>query len=316
MPSLQEVINVYLQLDRSPVTNQNYGMYLNKLAKSIGPDRDIRRIAFEDLVDYMAALRKRVAPTTYKQYHQLTRSFFAWCVKTRYLDESPAAGLTARTPRRQPQDRAISKADLDALLDALKYRVRDHAMVMFLADTGCRVGGLVSLQLSKLDLDNKTAVLHEKGDRYYTVYFTEDTVAALKKWLARRPPAHHDYVFTTMRLGVSRRILAASVGRMVARVTKEVCSRSYGPHSIRHAVGHLWAKAGVPVTYTQHKLGHTSPSTTLSFYYPESEEGLRSWSEQYSLVSPSPAPAAPAATPEQSPAKPAREGKIIRLDIS
>ncbi|HEX2619765.1 MAG TPA: tyrosine-type recombinase/integrase [Phototrophicaceae bacterium] len=286
MSSLQEVINIYIRLDRSPITNLAYAGFLNRMAAAVGPARDIRRITFGDLVDYMAEIRNHVSASTHRQYNQIVRGFFAWCAEARYIKESPAAGLLARTPPKEPRNRAIPLADLRALLDALRDDERDFAFVMFMADTGCRVGGLVSLRLANLDLAGMTAVLHEKGDRYYTVYFGEATADALRRWLAKRPVTDHDYVFTAqVKNGVIKPLSQGGVSAIMARTSARVCSQVWRPHSIRHAVGHRWAEEGIPISLSQSKLGHTSANTTLSFYYPNSPDQLQQLSHQYSLAS-------------------------------
>ncbi len=40
---------------------------------------------------------------------------------------------------------------------------RDYALALFLADTGCRVAGVVGLKFGDLDLEHGTAEVFEKG---------------------------------------------------------------------------------------------------------------------------------------------------------
>lgn len=75
--------------------------------------------------------------------------------------------------------------------------IRDNALVLFLADTGCRVDGLVGLRLADLDLDACQALVIEKGDKARRVFFSEATRAALLAWLAIRP-ALTDYVWVKL----------------------------------------------------------------------------------------------------------------------
>lgn len=322
MPSLQEAIATFIQLDRSPITNRDYGNCLRRLATAIGPSRDLRLVTLADLIDYGAKLRPTVSQGTYAQYTRIIRGFFTWCAEVGYLEQSPAAGLIARKPPKDPnRQRAIPPDELQRLIDAVRRSARDFAIVMFLADTGCRVGGISRLRISALDLDNHTATLLEKGNRYYAVFFGAETTAALRRWLAKRPVSvEHDYVFTHGRNATP--LKPVSIAMMVERVTREVCARPYRPHSIRHAVGHAWAKAGVPVTITQRKLGHANPQMTMQFYYPESQEYLKTMSEENSLIATGRKGSQPPELPPQSERGAAGEeppavsgGKIIRLNF-
>ena len=67
----------------------------------------------------------------------------------------------ARLLKRAPKE--ISFEDAQRLLkgtEGSSCPERDRAMVLFLADTGCRVGGLVNLTWADLDLKRRQALLH------------------------------------------------------------------------------------------------------------------------------------------------------------
>jgi integrase len=63
---------------------------------------------------------------------------------------------------------------------------RDRALLLFLADTGCRVGGLVGLTLSDLKVRRRWALVTEKFDKSRLVFFPEVTAEALRDWLRVR----------------------------------------------------------------------------------------------------------------------------------
>lgn len=287
MPTLHEALLTFLQVDRSPLTNQQYRMVLTKLVTAIGPQRDIALIRYEDLVDYFAQLqRTNIRQSTLSGYLSVTKSFFNWATERRYIERSPAADVRVRKPRRDPARlKAIPPDELKALVEYARITSpRNHALLLFLADTGCRAGGLASLTRMNLQIEEGWAMLIEKGDSPYRALFGEETAAALSKWLSRRPAADHDYVWT----GQGPHYAPLTTGG-VAAIIRRLCertgaSRLWGPHSIRHAVGHAYAKAGVPVTVTQRKLGHRSPKVTMEYYYPEDDEYLAQVSRRNALA--------------------------------
>jgi integrase/recombinase XerC len=282
MPTLENCLTSYLQIDRSPKTNRSYGACLWRMANAIGKKRDVRLISFPDLADYTAQLHDTIGQGSFHQYVRIIKTFFNWCVKTKYIAESPASPLHARKPRRDPShSRAIPPDDLALMLQASQARPRDYAILLFLSDTGCRIGGLKSLTLKRLDLDGQTAILLEKGSKWHRVYFGDKTADALRHWLKLRPAVSHDYVWTANDgHPLKREALAA----MITRLSKRVIGKTYGPHSIRHAVGHALAKRGVPVTITQRKLGHADPRVTMEIYYPDDDHYVEEISRKHALA--------------------------------
>ena len=51
MPSLQEALDRYLQLDRSTFTVKTYGSLLKRMVAAVGPARDVSRVSVEDIED-------------------------------------------------------------------------------------------------------------------------------------------------------------------------------------------------------------------------------------------------------------------------
>lgn len=288
MPTLNEARLTFLSLDRSPHTTYQYTLVLGRLVAAIGPERDVALIRYEDLADYLAGLkRKGLKPSTREGYLAVIRSFFSWCVRRGYLDKSPTKDLRVRLPRDQlHQPRAVPPEELRRMIEYARVtgQRRNYAIMLFLADTGARVGGLVSMTISKLDLGDLCALIIEKGNKPHMALFSETTADALRDWLQWRPRVGHDYVWTGQGPDYAplKRGAVAAVVRRLARRTG--ASRAWGPHSIRHAVGHAYAKAGIPVTVTQQKLGHSTPLITMQSYYPDDVEYLRQVSREHPLA--------------------------------
>lgn len=285
MPTLSEALHTFLQVERRAASNQQYHMVLSRLVDAIGPARQVERVTFEDLLDYQANLRAHLKPLTVAGYTSTFKSFFNWCVKRGYIQRSPAADLARKKAARGTHVRAIPPDELTRLIEYARLTSpRNYAMLLFMADTGCRVGGLVSLRISTLHLEDGFATLDEKGGEAFTALFSSVPAQALTAWLKKRPTADHDYVFTSQAAGhppLSRE----SVYSIVKELSRKTgASREWSPHSIRHRVGHAYAKAGVPVTITQHKLGHSSPDITGRYYYPEDYEYLQLVSERLALA--------------------------------
>lgn len=279
MPTLSEAVHTYINLDRAPTTNATYTQILTRAAVSLGPDRDIRLITTLDLLDYVRRLHEGRSPSTVDLHARVLRGLFSWCVTLGLIEMSPAANVNVRVPSTDPsKSRAIPTAVLRQMIDLAS--TRDRAILLFFADTGCRLGGIVTLTIPRLNLPARSAMLHEKGDRYYWVDYGDTTAAALTAWLAQRPKSPSDAVF------IGPRTLQAlhheSVASMVANLSKKVCGQAYRPHSIRHWVGETWAEAGESVYTIQGKLGHRHQRTTER-YFPRRSSKLAEATQRRSI---------------------------------
>lgn len=280
MPSLQNAIETFLKVDRSPYTTKNYSYNLNKMASAIGSKRDITLISVDDLLDYVAQL-DHLKPTSKKSYVVIIKTFFKWCVQARYIQYSPADQVTVRLPKEEPDDNAMPPDVLAAMIDASKYHPRNYALLLFIKSSGCRRGGAASLRIPNLFLDRHIAKILKKGGSPYWVQFDQSTTDALAKWLDVRPQLNHDYVFISLGSKNHHQPLQPeAIADVVRALSLKVCGKEYGPHSIRHRTAHAYAERGVPITVTADKLGHINTRNTERYYPRGTHEVLSRLTEE------------------------------------
>jgi site-specific recombinase XerD len=210
------------------------------------------------------------------------KRFFNWLVEEEVIPCNPAAKLKRpRLPRVAPKD--MLPEDLERLLNQARANQRDYAIVCFLADTACRVGGLAGLKLGDVRLDDRRALVREKGDRERFVHFGERTATALQIYcegerntqlrdLERRgidfdpkrvPPKDGDFVF----LGKQGSLTTSGVYLAIKRLARAAGVQGrYNPHSIRHGWARAAIKRGASLKEIQEILGHASVMTTATSY--------------------------------------------------
>ena len=279
MPTLSQAITTFLQIERRPQTNDQYRKVLSRMALAIGASNRVERITYEILLDYQSELRRQVKPSTVSTYTSILMSFFNWCAKRDYCADSPAADLVRKTFRRTTaENRAIPPDELLRMVEYARLTSpRNYALLLLLADSGCRVSALCGLTRKNLHLESLYADVIEKGGVPARILFGSQTAAALDTWLRIGQIGDTERVFALTRTGVSALI------RVISRKTG--ASRDWFPHAFRHAVGHAFAAAGVPPTITARKLNHRNIATTLAHYYPDNDPYLEQVSSRLSLAS-------------------------------
>lgn len=200
-------------------------------------------------------------------YVRIIRTFFGWLFEIGYLRVNPALHLKRpRLPRCLPKD--VKPDDIARLLDGAKrygeWTERNYAMILFLADTGCRVGGLVGLCMKDLDLKRRIAMVVEKGTKVRPLFFGLHTKRALVAWLKVRPViAGVDNVF----VGRNSAMSTQSVGLILKRL-KEFCliRGRVNPHAFRHSFAKRFLLNGGNLAALADLMGHSDITVTRQNY--------------------------------------------------
>ena len=270
---------------RSPATVQWYRFRLAALRQGVG-DMRLDAVTVSDLRRWRARSAARgLSPWTVHGYVRAARRLFAWLVQEGLLNESPASRLELPALPDEPP-KALDLADLARLLAAARGCPRDYAIVCMLADTACRVGGLVGLELGDLDLGRGRALVREKGRggrrKARTVYLLPETVGALREWLDVRPAASGQRVFVGQRGPLTTSGVYQVLRRLAGRAGVQ---GRWNPHSFRHGWARAALMAGADLGTVADVLGHVDIAVTRRFYARWGDDELRERHGQFSPMS-------------------------------
>lgn len=199
------------------------------------------------------------------------RTFFRFLTREGLLEGNPARLVS--TPRLDKKIPArLEQNEVGRLLECPDPKTalgrRDRAMLELLYATGLRVGELVALDLSALDLQNMLVRVFGKGGKERIVPFGELAHEALRIHLRDRRQLvcagpGTDALFLNARGG---RLTARSVRRLLERYLRDAALRSsLSPHSLRHAFATHLLERGCDLRAIQELLGHQSLSTTQKY---------------------------------------------------
>ena len=205
-----------------------------------------------------------LSPATLRAYHRSLRIFFAWCVAENLIDRNPMQRIKP-PPRPRPLAKDISTADALAILQQAQHSARDYALVLFLADTGCRDGELRTLQLPDLDLTQHCATVTGKGNKQRRIYFCAATAAALTTWLPLRPPGS-PYLFPSQK--TNAQLQRGAIAQLLRRLAlKANVTGRCNPHAWRHHFATRFLETGGDVEALRELLGHESIATTQIYVH-------------------------------------------------
>lgn len=302
--AIEQLCEATMAEGRSGRTVEGYRRNLGYVLLFLG-DVDIEGITIADLRRYASMLRSRTtrygdneyAPTqqgglsafTIASYLRVVKRLFSWLTEEGALQVNPALRLRLQTPQRR-EPKAIDFDDFRRLLLATASNrlddVRDRALLLFLADTGARAGGICHLRIEDVDQVRMTVRLTEKGEKTRVVPLSDATVAAVAAWLAVRPAADADWVFVTLGpRSHGDRLTEEGLKEVLRRLKRQsgVTGR-VNPHSFRHGFAREWIRNGGDIATLARILGHSDPAVTARFYSVFSDQELTDFHRRFSPV--------------------------------
>ncbi len=258
---------------------------------------ELSAVAVGDLRAYIIGLRERqqrfidapqkpvqeggLSSATLAAHITALHSFWAWAA-IEYDMPNPMRNIKRSKPIKSVP-KAINPADFVKLFHATgddDAGIRDRALLVFLADTGCRLGGLLGLQSERLLIDDKKAIVHEKGNTSRIVVYTNSTARFLHQWLTVRE-SHTSFVFVSMRTGAG--LTESGVNQLLQRLKQRagVLGR-VNPHSFRHNFAREYLRNGGDLVTLARLLGHKNVNTTADCYALFTPDELGELHEKYS----------------------------------
>jgi site-specific recombinase XerD len=163
----------------------------------------------------------------------------------------------------------LEKAEMDALLAQPDRRTplgdRDHALLLFLYNSGARADEAAKLTIDSLQLGAQSFVLlHGKGNTFRTCPLWPVTATSLSRLIVNRGKS--DAVFLNRsnqpltRFGIHR--LVTQYAERASSTVPSMATKRVSPHTIRHTTAVHLLRAGVDINTIRAWLGHVSLDTT------------------------------------------------------
>lgn len=253
-------------------TIRTVGAYREKLARLVEflDDVAVEGITVNDLRRFVTSQwDKGFSPFTVKTRVRAFKRLFNFLETEGLIDENPGERIKTPNPKRD-EPKAIQFDDFVALLKTTEggsvLDLRDRAVIMFLFDTGCRVGGLCGLEIDDLDLARQRAKVREKGNKTRLVFFMPETAHALSSWLEVRPQDRGDHLFVSFK-GKCKGLTVSGVRHLLeARAARAGCTGPVNPHAFRHGFAKGYLMGGGDLATLSDILGHSTVAVTAEYY--------------------------------------------------
>jgi integrase/recombinase XerD len=266
----------------SPRTTNLYRMTLPKLVEFLG-DPEVEQIKFDDLQRYMMYLRTEYVPkrlngdtsplsgSSLDNYWKGIRGFFRWCNQAL---EIPRPDLKLKQPKyAKPVKTPFSETEIKALIKACEYTTeaksvdrrsfrmkrptaaRDRALVLFLLDTGLRVGEVTRLTIEDVNLELGEVLVGPYGkgikSRPRIVYLGKTARRAMWLYLSK----HRADAKPSERLF---EMDGDTIRQLLRKLGERAGVKNVHPHRFRHTFAIMFLRNGGNIFFLQKLLGHAN----------------------------------------------------------
>lgn len=258
---------------RSELTIDRYERMIKKFLKQVMVPT--RRINVYHVRKWLAEEKERgLMESSQEGERQILSSYFGWLTREGLIEKNPMNNIgPIKVPKKKK--RVYSSVEMQKLYDACR-KIRDKALISFLATTGCRVSEATGLNRDALDLKQQECVVYGKGDKERVVYFDSVTAMLLEEYLESRKD-DCEALFAG-KGGV--RLQAQGVRDMLKRIADRAGVDNVHPHKFRRTKATEMARRGMPIQEIAHILGHEKLETTME-YVVQNREDVKSDYRRY-----------------------------------
>ncbi len=277
---LQEYCD-YLQYQKnySEYTIENYCsdiiQYLDYLASE---GINFKKIEYSDLRFYLMYLKEKKQENNSSIDRKLSalRGFYKF-LATEKITDNNAFSLVTGLKKEKKLPRYFEYNELEELFKVPDLRTalgqRDRLILEMLYATGLRVGELVSVKVSDIDLGSRVILVVGKGNKERRVTYGDYCHDALKLYLSdgylKLNKNVSDYLFLNNNGEV---ITERGIRYVLDQVIKKTSlNKSISPHVLRHSFATHLLNEGCDLLTVQKLLGHESISATQIYTHVTTE---------------------------------------------
>ena len=235
-------------------------------------NKQITEISYEQARRFLAVIiRSGYSTNSVNRILSGVKGFFSYCIRYEYCEINPFSRIKGVSGgRRLPS--VLTHAEVAKILAAPENDfagIRDKVIFELLYSTGCRLSELTGMNITDVQLVEKTILVHGKGDKDRFVFLTKSAQEILSLYIplknTRQQP--QDVKLDDRNALVvnnrGQRLTPQGVHFVFQKYTKELgIPKKITPHTLRHtfATHILDNNAGIRVV--QELLGHENVSTT------------------------------------------------------
>ena len=260
-----DALNLFIDAKRiegcSERSIKYYEVTLKAFFKSI--TKNYLVIETEDIRRYLSnyAQNSNASKVTIDNVRRVISTLFTWLESENYIMKSPT-----RRIHKIKIGKVVKETYSDEMIELIRKNtknIRDLTIIDFLISTGVRVGELVKLNITDLNLELKECIVLGKGNKQRKVYFDARTKIEIQQYLSYRKD-DNKALFVSLAKPYNR-LQISGVETVLKKIGKNIGLGRVHPHKFRRTLATKAIDKGMPIEQVQKMLGHAKIDTTLEY---------------------------------------------------
>lgn len=249
---------------------EQYVLSVNKLIEYT--KKDLINTTTDDIRKYLLFYQKTVSKSTADNRRRNLSTFFQFMEDEGYIQKNPCKRIS-KIKEDIKFKRFYNDMEIETMRDCSKTK-KEIALIDLLCCTGMRVSEVSNIKVSEINWENRTIVIHGKGNKDRIVPFTVRCKKHLQEFILDRGTNLSKYLFCTSK-NPHGKLSKSSIQKIVKDVGKRANLPDITVHCFRRWLASDLNRKGMESTLIQEILGHTSFETTRKHYLDKSIDKMQ-----------------------------------------
>lgn len=219
--------------DLSPKTISDYQLFVQPFVAFLGSDADITAVTQEDINSYILTLIKRpLSKSSRATYIRHIKIFLKWIQSDYAVSYDYQKIKVPKSPKKNVK--IYTSNEIQIIMDSIHtdsewLTFRNKCIIALMYDSGLRQSEICTLQKGRISFQDRSIVVHGKGDKERTVPIGNISIHFIREYLSRCPYDSH-LLFVNRR---GKPLTTNAVKLLVTRLSEKL-DFELSSHKLRH----------------------------------------------------------------------------------
>lgn len=248
---------------------EQYVLSVSALLRCI--NKNLVDIDTNDIRRFILHYEQSVSKVTANNCRRNLNVFFQFLEDEGYIPKNPVKRIP-KIKEEKKFKRFYTDLEIESMRDSCNNK-RELAIIDLLISTGLRVSEVSNILLSEINWEERTIIIHGKGDKDRIVPFSVRCKKHLQEYLLERGISISDYLFCAYRKPYNK-LKPGSINKIIQKVGARIGLPKITVHCFRRYMASDLNKKDVNPVIIQGILGHSSFETTQKHYLADSYDKI------------------------------------------